>query len=64
MKRPDHRHEWRRVRHPLRIVLDRGWRWGARFQSLISPRGTVFAVRGYVGRLFARRHQEFQLNDH
>lgn len=39
--------EWRRVRHPMRLCVFKGWTWGTR--QLISPRGTVFLVRPIPG---------------
>jgi hypothetical protein len=41
-------YRWRPVRHPLRLVTQRGWRWGRDPRAsvcLVSPRGTVYEVR-------------------
>lgn len=52
---------WRPVKHPLQLVVRKGWQLGR--AALISPRGTVFAFRrGPLG-CFARRQQNFELKD-
>lgn len=70
---------FRRVRHPLRMVMHHGWRWGGdprripfglsplqhpQSTCLISPKGTVFECRIAPGGLHARRyHHHLHLHE-
>jgi hypothetical protein len=58
--------DFRPVRHPLRLVLERGWTYGTDPRrrdgiTLISPRGTIFETRHLRGALMARPYHHYQL---
>jgi hypothetical protein len=45
----------------MRICVSKGWSWGR--GCLISPRGTVFAVRQIPHGVLARKRADFQLEN-
>lgn len=58
---------WRKLHHPLALVLRFGWRWGRDPRAgdkpcLISKRGVVYEFRHNRAGAFARRFQNFALN--